>query len=839
MKINTQNSGNPTTPKIKGAIAPSPRTPAQPPPPSTPTPTNAPSTPSTPLPNIATGSPGGEIQSNVKETGKVKRKKASLPTNMPSIMKGSFLTNRYIVNNYILLDPLGQGSYAEVRLCKEKNHNQLYAIKIMNKDLLKKKSVGSSNTFMDDVKREIAIMKKLRHEHILQLYEVMDDPKVNKLYLVLEYMKNGDLMQMTKGNARTNTCEPLSDLKTWYVTRQVLLGLKYLHDNDIVHGDIKPQNLLVSDAGVVKIADFGISKMMEKTSDGESEKLLETAGTPAFMSPELCSGVAYDGQLADVYAVGATVYMLRCGHPPFMANKLIQLYHKIQKEVVTFHIAVDPPLKKLIIGMMEKVPEQRFSLRRVMTDPWFAKKPDGSGIAPAEEMKNLMKSKVVEVSGEDMMQSVHQVFDEKMKAGSGGGGSSSGGIGSKQPPPPKTKKVQNGEEKTMEDDEQKRRMLAFKKKASIRQRSFEKLGDLVENKKTGSGNSDGESDIDEEDDMADMGRVSRLDSVEFNSVMDTLAHHPIKEEKKTHLPLKGVTVGKVIDGLNNAALQIRALYHSEQNRRNHQEDRVTVIMDLSSLGEAIDRPYLFQKFAFFGVYDGHSGTESSHKLQHSMHLEMCKDDQFFNDIGKAMVDSCKRIDKNICAKLRAEEDVSGSTAIFVVMDGRSKEYFIANVGDSRAVLSRGGMAVDLSVDHTLKRKDELERVIAAGCKVKDNRVNGVLAVTRSFGDTQHKEEEEEGSGVLAIPEITREKIEKMDEFLILATDGLWDVMSSQQAINFVRLSLNKYHSVKRVSKDLAKEAIKLGSMDNISLIVIVFNQKPAAPPTPIKNSKEL
>ena len=68
----------------------------------------------------------------------------------------------------------------------------------MNKDLLKKKSVGSTNTFMDDVKREIAIMKKLRHEHILQLYEVMDDPKVNKLYLVLEYMKNGDLMQMTK-----------------------------------------------------------------------------------------------------------------------------------------------------------------------------------------------------------------------------------------------------------------------------------------------------------------------------------------------------------------------------------------------------------------------------------------------------------------------------------------------------------------------------------------------------------------------------------------------------------------------------------------------------------------
>ena len=178
-----------------------------------------------------------------------------------------------------------------------------------------------SSSFMDDVKREIAIMKKLRHEHVLQLFEVLDDPKVNKMYLVLEYMKNGDLMQMTKGNARTNSCNALSDLQVWDVTRQVIKGLKYLHDNDIVHGDIKPQNLLVDKDYVIKIADFGISKMID-TNDGEKEKLLETAGTPAFMSPELCAGLAYDGYLADVYAVGATIFMLRCGHPPFVANKV-------------------------------------------------------------------------------------------------------------------------------------------------------------------------------------------------------------------------------------------------------------------------------------------------------------------------------------------------------------------------------------------------------------------------------------------------------------------------------------------------------------------------------------
>ena len=209
-----------------------------------------------------------------------------------------------------------------------------------------------------------------------------------------------------------------------------------------------------------------------------------------------------------------------------------------------------------------------------------------------------------------------------------------------------------------------------------------------------------------------------------------------------------MTVGKVIDGLSNSVLQIRAQFHSEQNKRNYQEDRVTVIMDLSSLGESLERPYLYQKFAFFGVYDGHSGTESSHKLQHTMHLELARDVNFFNSIEKAMEEGCKKVDKSICGDLRREGDLSGSTGIFLVIDGRSREMSVANVGDSRAVLSRGGgVAVELTSDHTLKREDEAKRIVGCGGRVKDGRVNGVLAVTRSFGDTQHKEGEGgEGEG---------------------------------------------------------------------------------------------
>lgn len=142
--------------------------------------------------------------------------------------------------------------------------------------------------------KEVAIMKKMMHRNILALYEVIDDPKgtwgmlryhasvpqylllkssiVNKVYLITEFAHRGDLMSMMKRG--TDIC----DRNLRDITKQVIDGLLYLHQNNCCHNDMKPSNILVDRDGTVKIADFGVS--------GLGRIRLDSAGTPAFMAPE-------------------------------------------------------------------------------------------------------------------------------------------------------------------------------------------------------------------------------------------------------------------------------------------------------------------------------------------------------------------------------------------------------------------------------------------------------------------------------------------------------------------------------------------------------------------------
>ena len=121
----------------------------------------------------------------------------------------------------------------------------------------------------------------------------------------------------------------------------------------------------------MKIADFGISQMLSASG----QKLADAAGTPAFMSPELCEGKSFSGQLADIWAIGATMFMLRFGHPPFLAKSIINLYHKICHDPLVFPGPIDPGLKNLLENLLEKDPTKRYTLQQIIMHPWFRHPP--------------------------------------------------------------------------------------------------------------------------------------------------------------------------------------------------------------------------------------------------------------------------------------------------------------------------------------------------------------------------------------------------------------------------------------------------------------------------------
>ncbi|KNA09518.1 hypothetical protein SOVF_152860 isoform A [Spinacia oleracea] len=282
---------------------------------------------------------------------------------------------------------------------------------------------------------------------------------------------------------------------------------------------------------------------------------------------------------------------------------------------------------------------------------------------------------------------------------------------------------------------------------------------------------------------------------------------------------------------------------SVKGRRREMEDAVTTEKDLIEVE--------LRKYDYFGVYDGHGGSHVAEACRDQMHAilmeEIVKWDTWrkemdgggggggggcdFDMVGgggggvvdweKVMEKSFARMDEEVGGGIdgveKVEEMTVGSTAVVAVVG--KEEVVVANCGDSRAVICRNGVAVPLSLDHKPDRPDELARIEAAGGRVinwNGHRVLGVLATSRSI-------------------EVTISKRTAADEFLILASDGLWDVITNEIACQVVRRCLTGriksqefFNQICKISSNraevaavlLAELAIAKGSKDNISVIVV-------------------
>jgi len=265
-----------------------------------------------------------------------------------------------MINEYVRERKIGTGSYGKVVLHRSKKDDKLYAIKMLQKSRLRKLRISPTETAMMDVLREVSIMKELDHPNIVHLVEVIDDPESDHFYMVLEYAEGGWIFEGSGpvgGIGEAVSCRYLSD---------VVAGLMYLHQHNVIHGDIKPENLLIGGDGLIKICDFGVSCLFE---DGDDE-VQRSPGTPIFTAPECCVGVTYHGKAADIWALGCTLYCMVLGRYPFKGETLQSTYEKIVFDPLYLPEDLNPELSNLLKGLLCKDPKQRICLEAVANHPW-------------------------------------------------------------------------------------------------------------------------------------------------------------------------------------------------------------------------------------------------------------------------------------------------------------------------------------------------------------------------------------------------------------------------------------------------------------------------------------
>ncbi|KAJ9543414.1 hypothetical protein OSB04_023121 [Centaurea solstitialis] len=249
---------------------------------------------------------------------------------------------------------LGYGAFAKVYHGRDVHTEQSVAIKAINKQRIVKGGLAAN------VKREISIMRRLRHPNIVRLLEVLANKK--KIYFVLEYAKGGELFAKV---AKSRFSEHLS--RRYF--QQLISAVGYCHSRGVFHRDLKPENLLLDENWNLKVTDFGLSALTDQI---RPDGLLHTlCGTPAYVAPEILAKKGYDGAKVDIWSCGIILYVLNAGYLPFNDPNLMVMYRKIYNGEFRVPRWTSPDLKRLISRLLDTNPQTRITVDEIINDPWF------------------------------------------------------------------------------------------------------------------------------------------------------------------------------------------------------------------------------------------------------------------------------------------------------------------------------------------------------------------------------------------------------------------------------------------------------------------------------------
>ncbi|KAG7468460.1 hypothetical protein MATL_G00143490 [Megalops atlanticus] len=260
---------------------------------------------------------------------------------------------------------LGQGSFGVVYEATHNETKKTWAIKKVNRE-----KAGSSGVKL--LEREVSILKRVNHKHIIHLEEVFETPQ--RMYLVTELCEGGELKEILKKR------RSFSEEETRHIIHSLAEATVYLHRKDIVHRDLKLENILVkslyngeeNELLHIKVTDFGLS--VQKGGMGSKTMMQSTCGTPIYMAPEVIDGHDYSQQ-CDVWSIGVIMYMLLCGEPPFMSSSEDRLFDMIRRGDLTFSgpiwDSISDGAKKVLRCLLKVDPAHRITASELLDNPWI------------------------------------------------------------------------------------------------------------------------------------------------------------------------------------------------------------------------------------------------------------------------------------------------------------------------------------------------------------------------------------------------------------------------------------------------------------------------------------
>ena len=258
-------------------------------------------------------------------------------------------------NDFELLKLLGRGSFGEVLLVRLKANKKLYAMKVLDKKMLKQRKQQIHT------KTERDLMVKINCPFIVNIKSAFQDE--TKLYIVSEFLQGGDLFFHL--HEKRYTVFP--EIKARFYIMELVIALDFLHQNNMIYRDLKPENILLDSQGHVKLTDFGLSKIFEN----EDDKAYTVCGTPQYLAPEILLRKGYD-KAVDWWSLGCVLYEMLYGRLPFKLKKGQKISLNIYKEEIAFDKKISEEAKDLIINLLIFDPKSRL----------------GSGVDGGEKIKN-------------------------------------------------------------------------------------------------------------------------------------------------------------------------------------------------------------------------------------------------------------------------------------------------------------------------------------------------------------------------------------------------------------------------------------------------------------------